>query len=38
MKDNWYCKNSHLIYMHVLISEKYNPLSEVIGANSELIY
>ena len=37
-KITWYCKNNHLIYKHVLISEWYNPLSEVIEANNELTY
>ena len=38
MKDYLVCRNNHLIYTHVLISEKYNPLSEVIEANNELTY
>ena len=47
---NIYCDNERLlgiakltilflfICMHLYVSEKYNPLSEVIEANNELIY
>ena len=39
MKDYLVLQNNHLIYMHIIISEKYNPLiREVVEANNELTY
>ena len=37
MKDYLVLQNKYLIYVHIIISEKYNPLSEVIEANNEFI-
>jgi len=42
MEDYLVLKNTHLIYtpllQHVLVSEKYSLLGEVIKANNELCY
>ena len=38
MKEYLVLQNKHHICVFVLISEKYNPLREVIVANNELTY